>query len=235
MKRYNYCFITLWVITAIVVCGDIFGFLYAEPYNFNAYPILPFNVHPSCVRGTHRLSYSMEGIFEMEEYSDEGGKLKTWVERPHELDSLCISSVIQYAWTNDSLLMEISINDGSTKWLLASPASSKNYRCKLQEIAAPNNSDFSSWHNIRLHNNGLTFYMQFLYFILHIILLLSIPILNMICLILTIMACYKHNIVWANAYQKFFYILFYGCTTVMPITIWKALREITFFTMTNPW
>ena len=214
MKRYNYCFITLWVITAIVVCGDIFGFLYAEPYNFNAYPILPFNVHPSYARGTHRLSYSMEGIFEMEEYSDEGGKLKTWVERPHELDSLCIYSVIQYAWTNDSLLMEISINDGSTKWLLASPASS---------------------NNIRLHNNGLTFYMQFLYFILHIILLLSIPILNIICLILTIMACYKHNIVWANAYQKIFYILFYGCTTVMPITIWKVLREITFFTMTNPW
>ncbi len=50
MKNHNYCFIILWIITAIVVFGDIFKFLYAEPYSFNTYPILPFNVYPSYVR-----------------------------------------------------------------------------------------------------------------------------------------------------------------------------------------
>lgn len=228
MKNYNYCFILLWIITAIVVFGDILKFLYAEPYSFNTYPILPFNVYPYYVRGTNRLSYTMEGIFDMGEYSDEGGTLKTWIERPHELDSLYIYSVLQYAWAKDSLLMEVSMDNGSTRWLLASTASSKKYRCKLQEVENPDSAYLSSLYNIKLHNNDLIYCMQSLFSILHIILLISVPILNVICLILTIIACYKHNMVWANICRKVFGIVFYVCTTIMPITVWKALRVITF-------
>ena len=62
--KYKYFFIALWIMVPLFVVMDIFAFLYGEPYSFNSYPILPFNVQPSYVRGIHRLCYTIDGIFE---------------------------------------------------------------------------------------------------------------------------------------------------------------------------
>ena len=234
MKRNNY-FYALWIVVSIVVLGDIVNFLYAGTYCFNAYPILPFNVYPSYCRGTNRYCNSMEGIFDMGEYTDECEMIEPWIERPRELDSLCIYSILKYAWKKDSLLMEVSIKDGSTRWLLASPASSSKYKCKLQEIKTPSSDYIKSYHRITLYADTpkrRTFdaLMEFVLRTIHIILILLIPMLNLICLILTIKNCIEldaTDIVFRKIYQ----IIFMLFTTFMPRIVLFVIRKITFATL----
>lgn len=226
-KKY---FFTLWIVTAIVLLGDIINFLYAEPYCFNSYPILPFNARPSYCRGTNRYCNSMEGIFEMGEYSDECFTIKPWIERPCELDSLCLYSVLQYAWKKDSLLMEVSLADGSKRWLLASPASSTKHMCKLQEVVTPCRNDIDSYHKITLYieepNKRVLFaILELLYSITYIILIISIPILNIICLVFVIQNGNKLNKLNINVYHKICYIVFSICTIMMPIVVWFVVRK----------
>lgn len=231
MTMKHFYFYALWIVTAIVVLGDVVNFLYAGSYCFNAYPILPFNVRPSYCRGTNRYCNSMEGIFDMGEYTDECETIEPWIERSHELDSLCIYSVLKYAWRKDSLLMEISIKDGSTRWLLASPASSAKYKCKLQEIATPNSDNLSSYHMITLYadkpnKRAFDALMELVLTSINIFLTISIIVLNLICLILTIKYCVELD-TSDIILKKIYLVMFMVFTTFMPIIVLCVLRKIT--------
>lgn len=233
--KYKCFFIALWIMVPLFVVMDIFAFLYGEPYSFNSYPILPFNVQPSYVRGIHRLCYTIDGIFESPVCADNCETIPIWIENPQGLDSLCIYSVLQYAWKKDSLLMEVSLSDSSTRWLLASPASSKQHKCKLQEVAISDNQLPLTFHSITLQhkdpNKGHLFEaVWLLQAIFYIILLISIPILNVLCLILTIRAFSKLKIKAADAHREIICILLYVCTTIMPIIVWNILRAQTYAT-----
>ena len=232
----HYYFFALWIVTALVVLGDVCNFLYAEPYCFNLYPILPFHTYPSYCRGTNRYCISMEGIFDMGEYTDKCGTIKPWIERPSELDSLCVYSVLQYAWKKDSLLMKVSLADNSTRWLLASPASSPKYKCKLQEVMPHNSDNLNGYHKITLYiqeptKRVMDALIELLLSITYLILLFSIPILNIICLVYAFKNYDKFNKAHVEIRQKIYSIVFYVCTVIMPFVVWLIIRIISHRTL----
>lgn len=238
MKKYRICSRIMCMFVVIVLTCDIYNFMYGNPAAFNAYPILPFNASPSYVRGVNRLCYTMDMIFDMPEYVDICMPISTLVEYSPELDSLCIHSVTQYAWKKDSLLMEVSLKDDSRRWLLASPSSLSEYICKLQEIEILDIKNFSAYHRVTLANNhletffnaiGLSFdtqlYINRVFAIGYLLMILSIPILNVVCLILFI-KYFKEIHAEAAIYKKVFDV----CALIFPCITLICLRVITHLT-----
>ena len=233
-KRYHkYCLALVLMVIAIVL-GDFYKFLYASPFRFNTYPILPFYVSPSYVRGTNRYCHSMEGIFEMGEYSEECEKTESWVEKSHEIDSLCIYSVLQYAWKTDSLLMEVSLDDGCKRWLLASPASTPKYRCRLQEVKEPCDENLLSYFNVKLEDNAWDRFLRhfdvntayIIYLSLSIIyhsLFIMTFVLNIICVIL--LAKYYDEITFK---ESFLVKIIDICIPIIPSVVWICIRIMTY-------
>ena len=240
MKKYRICSITMCTIVAIFLTCDFYNYMHAIFPAFNAYPVLPFNASPSYIRGVDRSCYSMERIFGMPEYTDICMPIITWVEHSPALDSLCVNSVTQYAWKKDSLLMEVSLQDGSRQWLLASSPSSFEYRCKLQEVEIQNLPSLSSYHRVSLANNhlstffdaiGLSFrtqlYIDYALAISYFLMLLSILVLNIVCLVLSVK--YFKEI---NAEKVIYKKVLYLCTLIFPIIIFIIGRIITHLAFT---
>lgn len=223
----------------IVLTCDIYNYMHAIFPAFNAYPILPFNVSPSYVRGANRMCYSMDRIFDMPEYSDIPEIIMTWVEHSPKLDSLCIYSVTQYAWKKDSLLMEVLLKDNTKRWLLASPPSSSEYRCKLQEVVISEIKNLPSYHKVSLANNcrekffdaiGLDFktqlYIEYALAIGYFLIIFFIPILNVACFVLLIKHLKEFN-TETIIYKKVFDV----CTLIFPVVILLCIRFVTHITM----
>lgn len=234
-KYYRYCIILIiWTILLIPI--GICKFLYGVG-SLHAYPILPFHACPSYTRGLGRICYSMEGILSIHEYSNEYGAIPIWIERYPELDSLCINSVLQYAWNKDSLLMEVALSDGSKQWLLASPSLISKYRCKLQEVEPPNLENLSTWHNIKLVDNTFHTFLKnmdfsvatgffYVLLIVYVIIIILIIILNAWCFVCAVKF---HNLIKVeeSKCKKILYI----CAPIFPLAIWVMLRIITYVTI----
>ena len=234
MKKYRICSIVMCAFVVIVLTCDIYNYVHAIFPAFNAYPILPFNARPSYVRGANRMCYSMDRILDMPEYCDIPEIINTWVEHSPKLDSLCIYSVTQYAWKKDSLLMEVSLKDNTMRWLLASPPSLSEYRCKLQEVAISDIKNLSSYHKVSLANNyrgnlfdaiGLDLetqlYIEYALAIGYLLMILAIPVLNVVCLILLIK---YRNEIDAVLYKRILDV----CALIFPIVVLIGVRIITF-------
>ena len=237
MKKYYILCISIMISVMILISTNIYLFLHGS-VSLHAYPILPFNVYPNSIRGTNRLHcYVMEGIFDIREYSDECANIRTEVERFSELDSLCLYSVLQYAWKKDSLLMEVSLDDNSKRWLLASPASTNSYRCKLQKVDIPSREYLSTYHNVKLVDNSFikilrkldvhwAFAIAYSLFILYGLLHLLVIILSIYGVVYAV----KHrNEIMAEKVmlKKVLYI----CAPIFPIVTWVILRLMTYITL----
>lgn len=237
IKKYYILCVSIVLLVTLLVLTNICLFLYAS-FSFNAYPILPFSVCPNSIRGTNRLNcYSMEGIFDIYEYSDDCGTIRSEIERHSDLDSLCIYSVLQYAWKKDSLLLEVSLDNNSNIWLLASPASSKNYRCKLQIADMPSREYLSTYHNIKLVDNtfigllrkldanwafAICYSLVVLYGILHLFLI----VLNVWVGVYAVK--YRDLIMTEKVMLK---KALYICAPALPIVTWIILRLVTYITL----
>ena len=239
MKKYRICSIVMCMFVVFFLTCDIYNYMHAIFPAFNAYPILPYNAYPSYIRGANRLCYSMDGIFGMPEYvEDICDQIRPWVEHSPELDSWCVYSLTQYAWKKDSLLMEVSLKDNSRRWLLALPPSSSEYRCKLQEVELMGIQNLSSYHRVSLANNHLStfcdaigfsfqtqLYIDYALAIGYFLMILSIPILNVVCLILLIKYFKEINA------EAVIYKVFDVCALVFPCITLICLRVITHFAM----
>lgn len=232
MKKYNLYSIVLVILLFIWVLGDITRFLYAMPLSHNAYPILPFNVYPCYIRGANRDCNIMEGIFEMREYSEDCENISRRVERSSELDSMCFYSLLQYTWKNDSLMMQMSLKDGSKCWLLASPASSSEYKCALRKLDTSeiNNTFFT----VDLETSTLRdFFRKFdvhvallaayLYYAMHAILTIAIVVLAIRSIVLLKKYYYKITLGKGVA-QKIAYLLI----PFLPFITWVGLKIMTY-------
>lgn len=238
MKKYRICSIVMCMFVVFFLTCDIYNYMHAIFPAFNAYPILPYNAYPIYVRGSNRICYSMGRIFAMPEYADVPETIRPWVEHSPELDSLYIYSVTQYAWKKDSLLLEVSLKDNTKRWLLASPPSSAEYRCKLQEVELMGIQNLSSYHRVSLANNHLStfcdaigfsfqtqLYIDYALAIGYFLMILSIPILNVVCLILLIKYFKEINA------EAVIYKVFDVCALVFPCITLICLRVITHLAM----
>lgn len=233
MEKYNKVCISLLLMAMLLVSIDVCKFLYALPLSY-AYPILPFNTYPSFVRGTNR--HRMNGILDIREYSDVCGMIGMHVENPQKLDSLCIYSVLQYAWKKDSLLMEVSLADNSRRWLLASPASSSEYKCKLQEEDI-RKIDFFTWHNVKLEDHlfqrifrqtelHVALGIAVMLLAIYVTLIISTIVLNIWCVIYAVK--HRDDI---DAEQIIAKRLIYIYAPIFPFVIWVLCRVLTFITI----
>ena len=211
MKTLRLWSIVMCVLVLLLVLRDIYGFFYGK-YSMGTYSILPFDARPF-LRGVFSGTdcYVMYPIIDVRQcYKTEHCVfIKDNVRRVPTLDSLQISSVVQYAWKKDSLLMEVILANKSVKWLLASPAISTdaNYICQLQEIEVPTKEQLSSCHQIRLLDRYLppvhwpqswtgvfqkTNFFEWWIPVEGLLLFMTTPFLNLICLVLFI----EHRSEW---------------------------------------
>lgn len=225
------------LLVMLLVCASICRFLYAS-FAYNAFPILPFNVRPSQISGKNNICYTMEGIFDFYEYSEECGRIQQCIEKSQELDTLCIFSVLQYAWKKDSLLMEVSLKDGSNRWLLATPTSSDGYKCKLVEVGIPINERMAGYCNIKLENNALQIFLKridirvalvlcYTLCILYGILVISLIIMEIGCLSFVI----KYYNYIKNDTPGIQIKKIYVYTPMIPVIVWILLRVLTYMTI----
>ena len=240
MKAFCRCGVAACVLLIFIVFFDVYNYTHAIIPSFNSYPMLPYNAYPLYVRGTNRTCYTMEEVIGMFEYSNACGYIESWVERSDEVDSLCIYSVLQYGWKKDSILMEVILEDDSRRWLLVSPPSCKDYTCKLEEVDITKNIELSSFHLIRLVTqywnwernqsilmspNESEVYIKLILIIIYGLSIISIIILNIVCLVLGIMH-YKEIFAAKNTFRKIMYI----CIPVIPTLAYIILRMITYST-----
>lgn len=228
MKSYRICGIALLLMVFTLISCDIYKFLHGYLLSFY-YPILPFKTYPSDIRGTGRVCYSMEGIIGFLEYTDECAIIEDDVDRTHDIDSLCIYSVSQYAWKRDTLLIAVSLEDGSEQWLCASPSLLEEYKCQLKKIDTPDTKYLSSFHLVHLKDEPLVVFLNKYNQNLRVILLgtlitlyfgiiIGVLVLHVICIVFAIMKMEnigkERNILW-----KIFYI----SVPFVPIVIFAIL------------
>ena len=199
----------------------------------------------------------MEGILEMDEYSDECVRINDWVKHSPELDSLCIYSVTQYAWKKDSLLMEVSLEDNSKRWLLASPVSSKMhkrkrqvmglsstlyiiekpsnaYTCKLQVVETPSRKRLFSYCNVKLEDNTLGKILRHLD--VHVALLIGYTlfalylamIISIIVLNIMCIVLLKRHFEEISSAEGVGLQILYTLAPLLPTVVWISLRIMTY-------